>query len=728
LNKHINMLIILLILFLPVSRVNALELGQITLESYLNEPLDANFTLSHIETDHVDDVLISLADQDSYKSFGLIKPNILNNITFKISADTKNRYLVNISTRQRIIDPILDLLVKVTGKQGSVTRLYTLLLDPSEAVISNQVASSQKTTNHINTTSITDATPTEAQQDINQNQSDKPSPERIKVVNDSISMLAQNSEFHDKYSVYQIMRAYYLLNKFAFRNGNINQLKAGVTLIVPDEQLISELSRQKSIDFVYSVSKNYPFTKTEATQEKIATPDSDMTTPSVPTSELPEKDMADVEQQNAVTQEQSKTLQQSDNNLALKSNHNEIENQQFSAREDSSLPVMATDNQTLLNSNNNELNTSQQKIIIQQQADIEELKLTLNTKLDEIEDINRRLNDLELKNNNPSVVEPVSTAEIPGPPVIQAEPIKVGIRQESYSLAITSATAFIVLLFLLNRELIWRRRLKELDTYLKEPKKEAIKDGMPNELDHEEINHDSKTDNAINATPLEAGAGQNWTETDDSYTKTIVEEIHFPPVPEVIPDKADISKFDHQPVPDNSDNDNDSDIEINFDLDLPDLETDQTVEFNIVEDTEELNAESLEDLNLQLNDEKLQLAVSPETNDQNKDSDNLQPTVEVEVVDPQLLYSEIDVLIAYELYEEAFELIKQSRQNFVSDRGFLDIRELEILAYLKNAEVFFPMFEQLKESLSREYPLEWAKIIELSEQMTPPGPKLTAVF
>jgi FimV-like protein len=726
LNKHINMLIILLILFLPVSRVNALELGQITLESYLNEPLDANFTLSHIETDHVDDVLISLADQDSYKSFGLIKPNILNNITFKISADTKNRYLVNISTRQRIIDPILDLLVKVTGKQGSVTRLYTLLLDPSEAVISNQVASSQKTTNHINTTSITDATPTEAQQDINQNQSDKPSPERIKVVNDSISMLAQNSEFHDKYSVYQIMRAYYLLNKFAFRNGNINQLKAGVTLIVPDEQLISELSRQKSIDFVYSVSKNYPFTKTEATQEKIATPDSDMTTPSVPTSELPEKDMADVEQQNAVTQEQSKTLQQSDNNLALKSNHNEIENQQFSAREDSSLPVMATDNQTLLNSNNNELNTSQQKIIIQQQADIEELKLTLNTKLDEIEDINRRLNDLELKNNNPSVVEPVSTAEIPGPPVIQAEPIKVGIRQESYSLAITSATAFIVLLFLLNRELIWRRRLKELDTYLKEPKKEAIKDGMPNELDHEEINHDSKTDNAINATPLEAGAGQNWTETDDSYTKTIVEEIHFPPVPEVIPDKADISKFDHQPVPDNSDND--SDIEINFDLDLPDLETDQTVEFNIVEDTEELNAESLEDLNLQLNDEKLQLAVNPETNDQNKDSDNLQPTVEVEVVDPQLLYSEIDVLIAYELYEEAFELIKQSRQNFVSDRGFLDIRELEILAYLKNAEVFFPMFEQLKESLSREYPLEWAKIIELSEQMTPPGPKLTAVF
>ncbi len=720
------MLIILLILFLPVSRVNALELGQITLESYLNEPLDANFTLSHIETDHVDDVLISLADQDSYKSFGLTRPNILNNITFKISADTKNRYLVNISTRQRIIDPILDLLVKVTGKQGSVTRLYTLLLDPSELVISNQVPSSQKTTHQINTTSITDATPTEAQLDINQNQSDKPSPERIKVVNDSISMLAQNSEFHDKYSVYQIMRAYYLLNKFAFTNGNINQLKAGVTLIVPDEQLISELSRQKSIDFVYSVSKNHPFTKTEASQEKIATPDSDKTTPSIPTSELPEKDMADVEQQNAVTQEQSKTLQQSDNNLALKSNHNEIENQQFSVREDSSLPVVATDNQPLLNSNNNELNTSQQKIIIQQQADIEELKLTLNTKLDEIEDINRRLNDLELKNNNPSVVEPVSTAEIPGPPVIQAEPIKVGIRQESYSLAITSATAFIVLLFLLNRELIWRRRLKELDNYLKEPKEEAIKDGMPNELDHEEINHDSKTDNAINETPLEAGAGQNWTETDNSYTKTIVEEIHFPPVPEVILDKADISKFDHQPVPDNSDND--SDIEINFDLDLPDLETDLTGEFNIVEDTEELNAESLEDLNLQLNDEKLQLAVSPERNNQNKDPDNLQPTVEVEVVDPQLLYSEIDVLIAYELYEEAFELIKQSRQDFVSDRGFLDIRELEILAYLKNAEVFFPMFEQRKESLSREYPLEWAKIIELSEQMTPPGPKLTAVF
>jgi len=345
---------------------------------------------------------------------------------------------------------------------------------------------------------------------------------------------------------------------------------------------------------------------------------------------------------------------------------------------------------------------------MQQQAEIDELKLSLTSKLDEIENINSRLDVLELQNNNSSVVETITNAEVPPAPVIRVEPLKVGIQQESYSDAITWAVAFIVLLFLLNREIIWRRRLKELDIYIKESKKEAINDDKLNESAYKEINYDSKDGNTLNKTPLEVG--QNQAEIDASYTETIVEEIRYEPVQRGTPDKATIND---EPVIDNSS----SEFELDFNLEFSDDE------LSIDENTVELDAE-----NQQLTDEKYNLAVSAAKNYKNEDYDNLQSKEEEEKENQLLLYSEIDVLIAYELYEEAFELINKSRENFVTNKEDLDIRELEILAYLKNEELFYPMFEQLKESLSKKYPVEWKKIIELSEQMSPPGPKLTAVF
>jgi FimV-like protein len=63
---------------------------------------------------------------------------------------------------------------------------------------------------------------------------------------------------HKDYSVYQIMRAFYLLNAHAFEKGNINRLKSGSTLIIPELSSVAEVTRQQAINFVYSVSNNIP--------------------------------------------------------------------------------------------------------------------------------------------------------------------------------------------------------------------------------------------------------------------------------------------------------------------------------------------------------------------------------------------------------------------------------------------------------------------------------------
>ena len=108
---------------------------------------------------------------------------------------------------------------------------------------------------------------------------------KIIVGNRSISVIAQNSALHEKYSVYQIMRAFYLENSDAFENGNIDKLLSGSSLILPDESLIAEVPRQKAVNFVYSVSKDN-VTKSSSTSTASRTGISELETPAEIYSEL----------------------------------------------------------------------------------------------------------------------------------------------------------------------------------------------------------------------------------------------------------------------------------------------------------------------------------------------------------------------------------------------------------------------------------------------------------
>ena len=82
---------------------------------------------------------------------------------------------------------------------------------------------------------------------------------RIRVDNTSLSLIAQNLLLHEEYSVYQIMRAFYLDNPAAFIKGNINRLQSGSLLSVPATDLVAEVTRQEAIKFVYAASSDYPF-------------------------------------------------------------------------------------------------------------------------------------------------------------------------------------------------------------------------------------------------------------------------------------------------------------------------------------------------------------------------------------------------------------------------------------------------------------------------------------
>ena len=127
--KSIKYLLLLLYL-IAAGSVHALEMGQIKVDSHLNEQLKASFTIGNISADNLGDIKVNIADIDAYGLLGLSRPSYVTRFIFTITPGQGLEHRVQISSRQRIREPIIELLVNVTAKQSKVMRLYTVMLDP----------------------------------------------------------------------------------------------------------------------------------------------------------------------------------------------------------------------------------------------------------------------------------------------------------------------------------------------------------------------------------------------------------------------------------------------------------------------------------------------------------------------------------------------------------------------------------------------------------------------
>ncbi len=244
-NKFRFIILFLIIFSKPLI---ALELGRLEVASSLNEPFRGILTLDSINPGKLSGTRFSVADQDYYHSLGLTRPPSLKAAQFKIVSSGGRSHAIHISTRQKINSPILFLLIQVKQKQNNYVKQYTILLEPlnSKSPIAGNKKAALKT--HQPILKVEPAT-THFKGEDNKT---------LIARNQSLSIIAQNSELHETYSVYQIMRALYLINSHAFDKGNINKLLNGSMLEVPDDTLIKQLNRNQSIKFVYSVSIDYP--------------------------------------------------------------------------------------------------------------------------------------------------------------------------------------------------------------------------------------------------------------------------------------------------------------------------------------------------------------------------------------------------------------------------------------------------------------------------------------
>ena len=120
----------LALVLLLSSEVWAIGLGDINLDSALNEPLRAEIELLSATPEELVNLNVTLASAETFSRYGIDRPFFLQGVEFHVLANGPNGPVVEVRSRSPITEPFLTFLVEATWSSGRLLREYTVLLDP----------------------------------------------------------------------------------------------------------------------------------------------------------------------------------------------------------------------------------------------------------------------------------------------------------------------------------------------------------------------------------------------------------------------------------------------------------------------------------------------------------------------------------------------------------------------------------------------------------------------
>ncbi len=121
----------LALLLLLSSEVWALGLGEVRIESSLNEPLRAEIELLAASAEEVQALQVSLASAETFERYGIERPYYLQELVFEVvRSGSAGGNVIRIRSNTPMTEPFLTFLVEAVWANGRMLREYTVLLDP----------------------------------------------------------------------------------------------------------------------------------------------------------------------------------------------------------------------------------------------------------------------------------------------------------------------------------------------------------------------------------------------------------------------------------------------------------------------------------------------------------------------------------------------------------------------------------------------------------------------
>ncbi|WP_191628173.1 FimV family protein, partial [Pseudomonas fluorescens] len=216
----------------------ALQLGEMTLKSKLNQPLAVEIELLDVGGLTASEITPSLASSQAFVDAGVDRQAFLNDLTFTPVINPNGRSVVRVTSSKPLPDAYVRFLLQVQWPNGRLMRDYSVLLDPAKfdqpapttAAPAPRLAAPSSTAPAVSKPAQHTTTP-----------------------RDTLWEIAAKNR--NGGSVQQTMLAIQALNPDAFIDGNINRLKTGQVLRLPDTvqstalpqpQAIAEVSAQNA--------------------------------------------------------------------------------------------------------------------------------------------------------------------------------------------------------------------------------------------------------------------------------------------------------------------------------------------------------------------------------------------------------------------------------------------------------------------------------------------------
>ncbi len=109
---------------------HALGLGEISLQSSLNQPLNADIALLEVRDLDTAEIITRLASAEDFSKAGVERDYFLTGLKFTPVILPNGKSVIHVTSAKPVREPYLNFLVEVVWPSGRVLREYTLLLDP----------------------------------------------------------------------------------------------------------------------------------------------------------------------------------------------------------------------------------------------------------------------------------------------------------------------------------------------------------------------------------------------------------------------------------------------------------------------------------------------------------------------------------------------------------------------------------------------------------------------
>ena len=230
-----------LLILISSFTVHAAGLGNFTLNSYLGQPFRAEIDIVSINKEDISTLSAKLASRRTFQYLSVDYAPSLSKFEISIENRVNGQPYVKITSPQQIVEPFLSILVELNWSSGHLIREYAVLLDPLENSLEAALPAVEiEAEAEVEAKIAVEVAPSAAQS--KPVSAAKPETTYIPVKSgDNLTKIAQKAAYPNV-QLNQMLVALHRANRKAFSGNNMNRLKTGLILRIPDASEVAAIS------------------------------------------------------------------------------------------------------------------------------------------------------------------------------------------------------------------------------------------------------------------------------------------------------------------------------------------------------------------------------------------------------------------------------------------------------------------------------------------------------